>query len=181
MSIKKEIIQLWQPLAIDILGLSEVENNKRLDYLKDIYHQRNANYHKQLLIDFWYLMTGYEKEFKGLIRQINYPTNLKDTLSDYTVEGINFKDFFSGISVNGKVDIGLSKTLKSPNQNSPLVKLMVLLDKYIDPDLKEFPKELLKFINKESDFYFPQWLLLLEQQFDKITKEIDKTRILDKN
>ena len=158
-----------------------MEGNPRIYYLKDIYTQRSKNYHLQILVDFWYLMTGYDKEFMGLKRQINYPTNLKDTLSDYTVKGVNFQDFFSGISINSKLDIGLSKTLKSPNQNSPLVKLIVLLDKYYDPDLKEFPKELLKFINKESDFYFPQWLLLLEQQFDKITKEIDKTRILDKN
>ena len=95
MSIKKEIIQLWQPLAIDILGLSDVEIQNRLDYLKDIYHQRNANYHKQLLVDFWYLMIGYDKEFMGLRKQINYPTNLKYTLSDYTVEGIDFQEFFN--------------------------------------------------------------------------------------
>lgn len=174
MSIRKEVIGLWHPLAIDIQGLSEVENNTRLEYLKDIYRQRNANYHKQLLVDFWRLMVGFDKQFMNLTPKATYPTNYKEILSDYTVDGIEFEDFLSYTDTEekSKLDIGLSKTLKSPNRNSHLVNLMILLDKFYDPELKEFPENLMEYLNKESDFYFPRWLSQLDKQFDKIADAV---------
>ncbi|MBN1214820.1 MAG: hypothetical protein JXA99_05190, partial [Candidatus Lokiarchaeota archaeon] len=36
-NLKRDIINLWLPLAIDVQGLSEVEEIKRNDYLKEIY------------------------------------------------------------------------------------------------------------------------------------------------
>lgn len=54
---KKKIIDLWLPLAIDIQGLSEVENGKRDAYLKEVLEELDKKEkdksHGQQIIDGW--------------------------------------------------------------------------------------------------------------------------------
>lgn len=51
--LKKKIINLWLPLAIDIQGLSEVENSKINDYLNEICKEFDNNDYVKKLSDGW--------------------------------------------------------------------------------------------------------------------------------
>jgi hypothetical protein len=54
---KKKLINLWLPLAIDMQGVSEVENGKRNDYLKEVLNgldkQENGKSYAEKLIEGW--------------------------------------------------------------------------------------------------------------------------------
>jgi len=179
--IKQKTISKWLPLAIDLQGLSNIKDEIRLNYIKDIYSQRDKNYHKQLLVNFWNMITGFDKKFMGVKQQTNYSRHLKKLLSDYNVKGIDFTEYFSNSNKNGAIDILLTSSLDDPDKNSPLVQLMILLDNYNTSDLEEFPDELSKFLNENDDFYFPKWLHKLEQQFTKLSNDIALNRLKKKN
>jgi len=52
-NLKRDIINLWLPLAIDIQGLSEVEESRRQNYLKEIFNELDKNDYVKNLSDGW--------------------------------------------------------------------------------------------------------------------------------
>ena len=177
--IRNEIVRRFVPLAIDIKGLTEVKNEKRLFYLKEIYQQAPPNFHKQILVDFWGMLAVNTNEFKGITyseRVMNIRSKQKsyqEYLSELTDISLKFEDYFSNSSLHRKVDIGLTQDFKKYDEQSPLVKLMIDLENCNDENMKEFPKDLLKYLDfRRGKFWFPSWLQKLDEQFSKIHNKL---------
>lgn len=184
---KLSIIRHWVPLAIDLEGLRITPLENRLSYLREIFKEKPPNYYKQLLVDFWGMMVQNTIQFQG----IGYSKKIQDikamddkggsnsyqhNLSKKFVtkkKGIRFENYFS-VDYPGeeKLDIGLKDNFKNYNKKSPLVRLMIELDKWNTSSLDEFPKELSTYLDDKDSFDFPGWLQKLEEQFEKIHNEL---------
>ena len=171
---KNELIKKWIPLAIDIQGLSEVEESKRKDYLSDIFKSNNKNndYYKQLLVNFWSLIV--EQKFKienGNFEKENTDKNEESLQSIFNTTEENFRDFFSP-KKESDIDIGLDENIANVNKNSPLVKFIEQMDSVCSDskNVNDLSKDYI--LKSHREFFFPEWLEKFVRKLDEIEKII---------
>jgi len=76
--LKHRIAHLFLPLDIDLQGINEVEDAKKIEYLKEILNEKKGkpHYYRQKLADLWYSVTG--EDFDGKVNDCGIPKAQED-------------------------------------------------------------------------------------------------------
>jgi len=181
-NIKKGLIQLFLPIAIDIQGLNEVKENLRSSYIEDICNssnESNPHYYKQVLVDFWNIIL--ENKFginKGKLEKIDGQKNENSLQEIIANSKLDFNTFFFSSEGKGieekKIDIGL-KNINTINPDSPLVKFMIKMDEICNLSQEELATFCNDYIlESKREFFFPDWVNKLSKKLDEIEKLLSK-------
>jgi len=167
--LKHRIAHLFLPLDIDLQGISEAEDAKKIEYLKEaLREKKNNHYYRQKLADLWYMVI--KEDFEG--RKINEYKIVKPR--DSTQLLANDKAIIDLIKESGKQDkvkdlwevfldlCGIEYNSRKPFENkfsminSPISSFMCLLDKKIEKNMinmieKGDVEEILNYFSKLND------------------------------
>jgi len=190
---------LFLPLDIDLQGISEVENAKKIEYLKEVLNEKKSNhYYRQKLADLWYIITG-RNNFEGKVNDceiIKPQHDLKDLLKEN-------KAIIGIINESGKQDkvknlweillnlCGIKYAQDSSQYsviNSPIFSFMCLMDKKIEKNMieKHDVEDILNYFSKlngnkgweineanpEIIKSFHDWFCALMDCLDKIREKL---------
>jgi hypothetical protein len=195
--LKHRIAHLFLPLDIDLQGISEVEDAKKLEYLKEVLNEKkNNHYYRQKLADLWYIMTG-RNNFEGKVNDceiIKPQHDLKELLKENKAIINLIKESEKQDKVKDLWEILLNlcgiKYDSGSSQysviNSPILGFMCLMDKKIEKDMieKGDVEEILNYFSKLNDKKgwkvkganpeiiksFHDWFCALDNCLDKIRK-----------
>jgi len=197
--LKHRIAHLFLPLDIDLQGISEVENAKKIEYLKEVLNEKKSNhYYRQKLADLWYIITG-RNNFEGKVNDceiIKPQHDLKDLLKEN-------KAIIGIINESGKQDkvknlweillnlCGIKYAQDSSQYsviNSPIFSFMCLMDKKIEKNMieKHDVEDILNYFSKlngnkgweineanpEIIKSFHDWFCALMDCLDKIREKL---------
>jgi hypothetical protein len=142
------IAHFFLPLDIDLQGISEAEDAKKIEYLKEaLREKKNNHYYRQKLADLWYMVI--KEDFEG--RKINEYEKVKPRDSRQLLA--NDKAIIDLIKESGKQDkvkdlwevfldlCGIKYNSRKPFENkfsminSPISSFMCLLDKKIEKNM----------------------------------------------
>ena len=179
--LKHKLISSWLFLAIDIQGLSEVDESKRKNYLTDIYNStyKNQSYFKYLLVDYLNKMVkqNFKLDYNNSVIPCDIEKNkesVQSILDENNNKNKSFEVYFSDY------DIGLNKEYNAVEENSSLIifiNQIEQLSQYLEnkDSINDF---MIKFIHKSDlrEFFFPHWLQLLSKQFDKLINEFNNKK-----
>ena len=149
------IALIFLPLDIDLMGISEVEDEKKVDYLKDVLNDKEENYYKKKLLEFTCYVAGIKNvSING--SQLDANIEEDDFSGENCIKKIIEQSNFSEESLKQNLCILSGIKDNQIDKESLLFKFMDLLDKKIEKKntsnglSKNDVDEILNFFNNKN-------------------------------